>query len=156
MTGARATALTALLKVEVDAGYSNLVLDKALAASKLSSRDKNLASALFYGVLERQITLDAVLAPLSKRPLAKLDPAVRIACRMGAYQVYYMDRVPDSAAVNESVELVRAAGKAKAAGFVNGVLRNLLRQKDSRPFPPTGKTPLETRAIRYSCPAWII
>lgn len=156
MTGARATALTALLKVEVDAGYSNLVLDKALAASKLSSRDKNLASALFYGVLERQMTLDAALAPLSKHPLAKLDPAVRMACRMGAYQIYYMDRVPDSAAVNESVELVRAAGKAKAAGFVNGVLRNLLRQKDSRPFPPTGKTLLETRAIRYSCPAWII
>lgn len=156
MSGARGTALAALLKVEVDAGYSNIVLDKALAASGLSGRDRNLASALFYGVLERQMTLDAALAPLSRRAFAKLDAAVRMVCRMGAYQIYYMDKIPDSAAVNESVELVRMAGKSKAAGFVNGVLRNLLRQKAQAPFPPQGKNELETRAIRYSCPAWLI
>ena len=139
MKPARFFVLQALLKVEEDAGYSNIVLDQTLSSHPLSPQDRRFAAALFYGVLERLLTLDAVLAPLSQKPLSKWDAPVRMACRMGAYQIYYMDSVPDAAAVNESVKLVRMAGKSRAAGFVNGVLRNLLRQKDSAPFPPAGK-----------------
>lgn len=156
MKPARFFVLQALLKVEEDAGYSNIVLDQTLSSHSLSPQDRRFAAALFYGVLERLLTLDAVLAPLSQKPLSKWDAPVRMACRMGAYQIYYMDSVPDAAAVNESVKLVRMAGKSRAAGFVNGVLRNLLRQKDSAPFPPAGKTALQTKAIRYSCPGWLI
>lgn len=154
---AREVALRALLHVEQDAGYSNLVLDKALREAALSPVDARLATALFYGVLEHRITLDAALAPLCARPLTKQDPLLREALRLGACQIYYMDKIPARAAVNETVELVKRSGKAKAAGFVNGVLRTLLRRKEAgEPFPPRQKNPLRQLSVDSSCPLWLL
>jgi 16S rRNA (cytosine967-C5)-methyltransferase len=153
---AREVTLKALLHVDENEGYSNLVLDKALRTSGLSVRDKALTAALFYGVLERRITLDTALRQYLRSPQTHVDAAVWEILRMAAYQIYYMDRIPDSAAVNEAVTLTRKIGKNRAAGFVNGVLRSLLRQKENRPFPPKGKDRLESLSIQNSCPAWLI
>ena len=110
MDNARSAALAALLHVDVNEGYSNIVLDKTLASFSLEPRDKALASTIFYGVLERRITLDYVINQFSKTPLKKMSPQVLEILRMGAYQILYLDKIPQSAAVNESVILAKEKG----------------------------------------------
>ena len=151
---AREVALGALLSMEETEGYSNLVLAGALEAAQLSQRDASLASALFYGVLERKLTLDWYLQSCLRDPKKKLDPIARMALRCGAYQIFYLSRVPDSAAVNETVSAVRSFGRAELCGFVNGVLRSLLRQKDALSLP-SGDSP-EELSIRFSVPVGLI
>ncbi len=151
---ARLAALQALLKVEENAGYSNLVLDKELKSRALDSRSRALASTIFYGVLERRLTLDYYIAPCLRDPKRPLDPAAQEALRCGAYQIFYLDRIPDSAAVNETVECLKAIGKGKLAGFANGVLRGLLRKKGML-APPQGDSP-RAWAVRYSVPEPLI
>lgn len=151
---ARTAALRALLQVEENAGYSNLVLDKALKAASLPQRDRAFASTLFYGVLERRLTLDYYLSQCLRDPGRKPAPAAMMAMRCGAYQIFYMDKVPDSAAVNESVESLKAVGMGKAAGLVNGVLRGLLRKKPHLSLPQ-GDLP-RAWALRYSVPEPLI
>lgn len=156
MASARRVALDALLRVEEDDGYSNLVLDKALSQSGLSQRDKALAAALFYGVLESRLTLDYVLKGLSNRPLTKLDPIVLEILRMGLYQLLYLDKIPSSAAVNESVKLAKAMKKFSASGFINGVLRGFIRSGCTLKLPDEDKNPLEYLSLKYSCPQWLV
>ena len=148
MDQARTAALEALLQVDVREGYSNIVLDKTISRFGLTGLDASFASALFYGVLEKRLTLDYVLSQFSKQPLEKLTPKVLEILRLGTYQILFMDRVPDSASVNESVNLAKRNGAAKASGFVNGVLRSLLRGKDGLSWP--------NESVRYSCPEWLI
>ena len=148
MDQARTAALEALLQVDVREGYSNIVLDKTILRFGLTGLDASFASALFYGVLEKRLALDFVLSQFSKQPLEKLTPKVLEILRLGTYQILFMDRVPDSAAVNESVNLAKRNGAAKASGFVNGVLRSLLRGKGGLSCP--------NESVRYSCPEWLI
>lgn len=121
MDRARYTAAKALIRQE-QGGYSNLVLDAALKKQELTPQQAAFCSSLFYGTLERLLTLDARLAPFLKKPIEKLDPPVRAVLRSGLYQVLYME-VPPAAAVNESVKLMRHLGKTSASGMVNAVLR---------------------------------
>ncbi len=110
--------------VDVDAGgYSNLVFKSKTAKSGLNARDLAFAAAVFYGTLEREITLDFLLDPLLKKGVAGLDPEVRAILRAGLYQCLYLDSVPVSAAVNESVRLCKSLKKSSASGLVNAVLR---------------------------------
>lgn len=118
----RIVAVEALVRQEQE-GYSNLVLDSLLKKANLPLREIAFASALFYGVLERMFTLDYLLQQCLKQPLQKLDSPVRNILRIGLYQVQYMDNVPISAAVNESVQLTRTFRKASASKLVNAVLR---------------------------------
>lgn len=122
MADARRAAVTALMKQERD-GYSNLVLKSALAHFPGDARDKAFAAAVFYGVVERMVTIDYCLNLCLKKPVETLDPAVRAVLRAGLYQLRWMDGVPAHAAVSESVRLCRALGKSSAAGLVNAVLR---------------------------------
>lgn len=151
---ARSTALKALLKMEKDAGYSNIVLDHALEDAGLSSRDRALAAAIFYGVLEKRLTLDYYISKCLTDPGRKPDSAAMEALRCGAYQILFMDRVPDPAAVNETVQAVKAVGRPKLAGFVNGVLRGLLRRKGEIELP--GGSGTYALSIRYSVPESLI
>ena len=151
---ARSVALDALLSMENNEGYSNLVIDQALRSANLDRRDAALASTIFYGVLERRMTLDYYLKSCLKDPKKKLDKVARMALRCGAYQICYLDRIPDSAAVNETVNSVKAKGKASLAGFVNGVLRNLIRNKESLRLPD-GDDP-HALSLRYSVPQELI
>ena len=156
MRGAREIALRALLRVDVDKGYSNLVLDRALSEDLPDPRDRALAAAIFYGVLERRITLDYVIGRFSSLALEKISPVALEILRIGAYQILYMDKIPVSAAVSESVDLAKTCGAKRASGFVNGVLRSLIRSGGRVPAPAPGESPLERLSVESSCPAWIV
>ena len=127
MQNPRKVAFKALMKMESDEGYSNIVIDSALSSSDMERRDKGLCSAIFYGVLERKITLDGIISKYSKTPLKKLSLGVKTALRMGLYQLLFMDKIPESAAVDQSVRLVKNSADSRFSGFVNGVLRNAAR-----------------------------
>lgn len=129
MAGARRAAVEALIRIHRDGGYSNIVLDTVLRSGEFSPQDKALLSRLVYGVVERRLTLDYVINAVSSMKLRKMHPTVRDILRVGVYQLLYMDKVPDSAAVNESVKLAKAMGQGKASGFINAVLRNTQRQR---------------------------
>ncbi len=126
---ARGVALEVLIRVASGAA-SDRALDRALrigGRSRLDDRERRLATELVYGVLRRRRSLDAMLEPLSKRPLGALDVAVIEALRLGAYQIRFLDRIPAHAAVAATVEAVKPHA-APATGFVNAILRNLLRE----------------------------
>lgn len=144
----RQAAFQVLLRVEREKAYSNLALDAVLKQAP-AAESNAFVTALVYGTLERQITLDAVLSGFLRQPITRLRPQVLVALRMGAYQIYFMDKVPQSAAVNESVKLVRKNGCAFAAGLVNSVLRRLC--ETPLTYPQTGDT-LSDWSVRYSCP----
>lgn len=151
---ARNAAVTALLQVQENEGYSNIVLDKTLRKFALSPRDGALASILFYGVLERKLTLDYYLSRCLSDPGKKQDEAVLAVLRCGAYQLLFLDRLPESAVVNEAVETIKELGKQRLSGFVNGVLRGLARKKETITLPQ-GNAPAAL-SIRYSVPVGLI
>jgi 16S rRNA (cytosine967-C5)-methyltransferase len=120
---ARAAAFQVLLRVFEDDAYADRALRSA--ATDLDARDRALAQRLAYGAVQRVRTLDHAIETLGRRRVARLDPPVRAALRLGAYQLGFVDGVPRYAAVNESVELVRSAGLERAVAFSNAVLRRL-------------------------------
>lgn len=121
MDKARKTAVTAVIRLH-KGGWTNLTAKTILADGVLSARDKVFAAAIFYGTAERVVTLDVLLQPYLKKPIAKMDVEVRSILETGLYQIKYMN-VPASAAVNEAVSLARSFGKTSASGLVNAVLR---------------------------------
>lgn len=143
----RFTVLELLNKMDKQA-YSNLALDSALEKSGFSDRDRSFVSRLFYGIVERRLTLEYVISMYSSKPLHKLDNAVINILKMGLYQLLYMDSVNDSAAVNESVILAKQCGKASASGFVNAVLRSFIREGKEITFP---EDMVERLGLEYSC-----
>ena len=120
---ARRAAYEVLLRVSEEGAFADRALRSASAA--LDDRDRSLARRLAFGSVQRLRTLDHAIETLGKRPVRKLDPPVRAALRLGAYQLGYVDGVPRYAAVNESVELVRGARLERAVPFTNAVLRRL-------------------------------
>ncbi len=149
---ARKLAVTLLSQTEQNEGYSNLLLDHALEASDLDVRDKRLCAALYYGVLERRLTLDFILRKYSKKPPQKLDNIVLQILRTGLYQLLYMEQIPDTAAVSESVKLTRQCRKSSASGFVNAVLRSFLRDGKCIDYP---SNPKERMSVEYCAPLWL-
>jgi len=150
---ARKLAYDAVLKTVRDKSYSNLTLDALLKESELSPKDKQFASRLFYGIIERKLTLDYQIKVLTKKVVNKLDAEVLVALELGLYQLLYMDSVPDSAAVNESVNIIKKSRKKSASGFVNGVLRNFVRN-GKRITLPDDK--YEKAEVLYSVPVDIL
>ncbi len=149
-TDPRRAAVTALLRIQEQGGYSNIVLEELLKRLDLPTSARATTARLVYGVTERRLTLDYVLNKLSSTPVKAMTSAVREILRVGAYQLLYMDAVPAFAAINESVSLTRAMGCGRLSGFVNGVLRGVQREAAGLlgALPSTDKG-LE---IRYSCP----
>jgi 16S rRNA (cytosine967-C5)-methyltransferase len=124
---ARAAAFEILLAMEREGGRSDALLHRP-AINKLSEADRNLATNLVIGTLRWQIALDRRIAALLANPKAKMDAAVRVALRLGAFQLLHLDRIPAYAAIGESVELAKGAGNRFAAGMVNAVLRKIAAQ----------------------------
>ncbi len=151
---AREIAYLALMRMERDKGYSNLVLDSALKDASISLKDRALVSAIFYGVLEKKISLDFFLEKFYRDPKTKPRLAVLTALRMGAYQILYLEKIPNSAAVNETVSLLKGRGLGAYSGFANGVLRALARDVESCKLP-AGDSALEL-SIRYSVDEQIV
>ena len=128
--GARETALNALIACRKGGAWSNGVLKEYIQRDRLDSRDAALATRLCYGVLQNRQKLDFYLKQLLTGKLTGLHPVVRDILHLGLYQIYELDKIPDSAAVNESVALAKKYSKnPKAASLVNGVLRNAVRSQ---------------------------
>ncbi len=151
MANPRNVALNVLLKIEQEQAYSNLALSNAIRESRLSGVDSAFVSALVYGVLERQITLDYIIKQYSKIPLRKIETKTKLILRMGVYQLLFMDKVPDSAAVNESVNLSKKHRLQKSSGFINGILRSITRA-EVRFRLPGDKDKIYYYSIKYSAP----
>ena len=135
----RALALSTLSSVE-KGKYGNIAVDTVLKRTDLSESDRHLYTALVYGVTERKTTLEFLLGKFSSRPLSELDDTVRLALCMGLYQLIYLDRIPDHAALDETVSLV----SRKVSGYVNAVLRSYLRFENALPYlPDEGRPPRE-------------
>lgn len=151
MKNSRYIVYKALMRVEQDGAYSNLVLDEALSESELDSRDKAFASNLFYGVLERKISLDYIIRKFSGRRLKKIETEVLTILREAVYQLVFMDKVPDSAAVNEAVKLCKKEKLYRSSAFVNGLLRSITRAEERFPLPDENDTS-KYLSVKYSCP----
>jgi 16S rRNA (cytosine967-C5)-methyltransferase len=149
---ARLTAFRILQQVETGA-FSSVLL--AAEEPRLQPLDRALCHELVLGVLRRQLFLDRVIEHFSKRRIESLDAAVRIALRLGLYQLRFLTRIPSSAAVNESVSLVRAARLSSATAFVNALLRRAIREAEYDPVADVSD-PLEQIAVRTSHPVWLI
>ena len=143
----REAAYKALLAIERDGSYSNLELSKMLASDELSN--KGFIREIVYGVTENKIYLDYILDKFIKKGAAKTKLQALIILRMGVYQILFMNSVPNYAAVNESVALARRFARG-TDGFINGVLRNFIRNMDSASEIDV-KGQLEYLSIRYSC-----
>ena len=150
---ARKLAVTLLDQTEEKGSYSNIALDAALDKSELDARDKRLCAALYYGVLERKLTLDYIISRYSKKPPEKLDGIVLQIIRTGLYQLLFMEHIPDTAAVSESVKLTKKCRKASASGFVNAVLRSFIRDGKKIEYP---QKPYEKASVMYSVPVWLV
>ena len=148
---ARKTALDALIACRKQAAWSNGVLKDYIARDRLDRRDAALATRLCYGVLQHRGMLDFFLQQLLTGKVKDLHPVVRDILHMGLYQIYELDKIPESAAVNESVDLVKKYCRTQrfAPGLVNAVLRNAVRTKGTLKQPTT----LEDR---YSHPQKLI
>lgn len=149
MANARQVAFEALLKTEKNNAYSNIALDVILSKARLDTRDKAFVSALFYGAIERKLTIDYQLSRYLSKPLKKLKTEVLVILELGAYQILFMDKVPDSAAVNESVTLAKKNGYTFASGLINAVLRKVAANGI---VLPDEKNLIAHLSIRYSCP----
>ncbi len=142
----RALAPASLLSCEANERYSNLEIDSGLRNVTLSDADKGLYTRLVYGVIERRITLDYVIDRYAKTKTPDMEPAVRMALRMGVYQLLYMDRIPSFAAVSETVDLV----PRRSSGFVNAILRSFLRDNCQVAWP--GEDDEDYLSVKYSFP----
>ncbi len=145
------------MDVDLNDAYSNLSIKKNLDAleNKISDVEENLVRGIVYGVLENQIYIDYILGKASKIKLKKIHPKILTILRMGIYQMIFMDRIPNSAAVNESVNLAKKHGHKGTIGFVNGVLRNINRNKEDFSKIHT-KNKAEYISIKYSHPKWMV
>ncbi|MDW7643891.1 MAG: 16S rRNA (cytosine(967)-C(5))-methyltransferase RsmB [Desulfuromonadales bacterium] len=151
----RKIALDILLRVE-DGAYADLTLDAVLEKNpRLDPRDRGLATELVYGILRQRGRLDFALSQLCKTPLKKIESKVLWLLRLGAYQILALDRIPPSAAVNQAVELARGEKLERATGFINGILRNLVRQHEKIPWPsPAGNERAYLEHV-LSVPRWL-
>jgi 16S rRNA (cytosine967-C5)-methyltransferase len=146
-------ALAVTRRVFEQGAYADRALHGEARRLDLSARDRALAMRLAYGVVQRRDTLDHVIVTLAGRPLAKLEPAVLAALRLGVLQLAFLDRVPAHAAVTESVELAKRESRA-GAGLVNAVLRRAAREARAMVEALPDATPAEA-ALRHSYPIWI-
>jgi 16S rRNA (cytosine967-C5)-methyltransferase len=154
---ARSVALSVLVESAHSTEGLDTLFDRTLLRTPLDGRDRALALEITYGVCRRLLTIDWRLQPVLDKPLAGLPLAVQMLLRMGAYQVLFLDRIPASAAVNETVNLVKAQVKKLQrdwGGFVNAVLRALIREPIAQ-WPSVHDDAAYALSVRYSVPEWL-
>jgi len=154
MDKARETAVKVLSEVHADGAYANVALAKALREQKLSEQDRRFVTELVYGTVKAGGTLDWILSRYAKNPIQKMHPAVREILRLGLYQLFYLDKVPASAACNTSVELAKKLAPRRLSGFVNAVLRTAVREPERAAFPK--EKPDVYLALASQHPLWFV
>lgn len=146
---ARSVALELLLRCEAAGQYANLALDSALKReSGMTGADKSLCTALLYATIEHKITLDHIIDGAASIPPSAIEKRVRMILRMGLCQLLYFDRIPDHAAINETVEMTPKRSK----GFVNAILRGFCRRGKAVAYPDQAADPIAYLSVRYSVP----
>lgn len=144
----RELALATLDRVMRDNSYSNIAVDTVIKRENLTGKDRSLFCVLVYGVIEKKITLDYLIDTLSSIPSNDIEPSTRNLLRMGLYQLRFLDRVPDHAAVSETVALA----PRRSRGFINAILRSYTRQKDTLALPKKEDGMTRYLSIAYSYP----
>lgn len=155
INAARHAAFRTLLRIEKERSYADILIDKELKEGRLNGADRGLYTELVYGTLRRQGMLDHVIGQFSRTAVNRLERSVHLILRLGLYQMFFLDRVPVSAAVNEAVSLARDI-VPRAAGFINAVLRSADRGRGAISYPDPGKKPAAYLAARYSHPEWLV
>lgn len=148
-------ALDILVRVDEAGSYSNLLLHQTLQKHQPDKADAGLVTELVYGTIQRRSTLDYYLDRLVTKGASRLQPWVRSLLRLSLYQLLFLDRVPDHAAVHEAVEIAKRRGHAGISGMVNGVLRGALRGKDELRIPDT-LAPAARIALQHAHPEWLV
>ena len=154
-SSARHAAFHTLLRIDKERSYADILIDHELKEGELAGPDRGLYTELVYGTLRRQGTLDHIIGQFSKTPPAKLERFVLLLLRLGLYQMFFLDRVPVSAAVNETVNLAKQYAP-RASGFINAVLRSADRGRDTITYPDPEKEPAACLAAMHSHPLWIV
>ena len=150
----RELAMQVLTEVHVDGAYANVALVRAMRAAKLPDRDRRFLTELVYGTVKAGDTLDYILAKYLRDGNARIKPQIRELLRLGIYQIFFMDKVPASAACNTAVELAKKHGKRGADSFVNAVLRTAVREPE-RAAIPAGRN-ARLLALREQHPFWMV
>lgn len=150
----REIALKILIEINEKGAYSNIALNKYMNLD-ISRIDENFSRKIVYGVLENRLYLDWIISKISKIKIKKIDSTILEILRIGVYQIIFMERIPDSAAVNESVKLSKKYSHSGSVGYVNGVLRNIVRNK-KKIRKVDIKDPIEYISVKYSHPKWMI
>jgi len=150
----RLSAVKIIYAVTEKGAYANIELAKTLRQEKFSDLDRRFCTELVYGTIKTAVTLDWKLQKYLSRPLEKVDAKVLTVLRLGMYQIFFMDKVPESAAVNESVEIAKKFSGIGASKFVNGVLRNVLRSPDKSKIPEDES--VESIALKTFHPTWLV
>ena len=148
----REAALKALAQVDKDGAYLNLAVRDILSASDMAPRDKALCTTLAFGVTKNRLFIDNIIENLSTVKLKKLSVWIHNILRIGIFSIKFLDRIPESATVNECVRLARRYGHGASAGFVNAILRAALKSGD---FLPKKTADAEYISIKYSFPMWL-
>ncbi len=155
---ARQCAFLALESIYRQKAYTDIAIDRILSSHKLNALDRGLVCQIVYGVVRQQRSLDALISLLGKKTAQQQPLNLRIILHIGLYQLRYLTQIPDSAAVNTSVELAKNNRLAKLAGVVNGILRNYIRSsKTSDPLLTQNySSPVEKLGVIHSFPDWIV
>lgn len=153
--GARDTALRVLTACRRGDAWADAALKAQLDRDGLVGPEAALCSRLVYGVRQNELLLDFYLAAYCSQKPDHLQPPLTEILRLGAYQILFLDRVPDSAAVNTAVELAKQAGRGQASGLVNAVLRKVSQNKEQLPAIPE-RDEIKYLSIRYSHPKWLV
>ncbi|MDF2568931.1 MAG: rsmB [Sporomusa sp.] len=157
---AREVALKVINDIEVKGAYANIALtheiNRQTSHGKLSDQDRRFITELVYGTVKAGATLDWMLSNYLSRPLTKVAPVIRNILRLGMYQLFFLEKIPASAACNQAVELTKRYGHAGTVKFVNGVLRNAARSPEKIVYPDRDKQPVKYLALKYFHPEWLI
>lgn len=153
----RELVLEMLLEINENGSYSHLVLRDVLSKYQyLQKQDRAFITRLTEGTIERLIELDYIIDQFSRTKVRKMKPLIRNLLRMSVYQIMYMDKVPDAATCNEAVKIAKRHKFQQLSGFVNGVLRNISRNKNTIKYPDEQSNPGRYLEIKYSMPVWIV
>ena len=152
----REIALKILYEINEKGAYSNIAINKHVENPGLRDIDKVFITGLVYGTIKWRLSIDFVIGQFSKLPMKKLSPWILNILRLGIYQILYTDKIPVSAACNESVSLALKYGHKASGGFVNGILRNVARNKDNIVYPDKNADLIRYLSIKYSHQEWMI
>lgn len=154
---AREIALTVLMDITEKGNFSHATINQTLNRYQyLNKQDRAFITRICEGTLERLITLDYILNQYSNVKVKKMKPFIRNLLRMSLYQIKYMDQIPDSAACNEAVKLAKKRGFSSLSGFVNGILRNIIRNPETVVFPEEKREEIKYLSVAYSVPEWFV